>query len=88
VKGRHRGLAIYAVRRNLPGAEEKAWKLHERGLSYYYNRDFKEALRYFESADGLVPNDPITRIFLMRCANFLKDAPPADWNGVTAFETK
>lgn len=88
VKGRRRGLAIYAVRREVETTEEKAWKLHARGLSYYYNRDFEDALHYFESADRLVPDDPITRIFLMRCKNYLEDAPPADWNGVTAFETK
>ncbi len=88
VKGRHRGLAVYAVRRELGETEEKAWKLHDRGLSYYYNREFEEALHYFESEDKLVPNDPITRIFLMRCSNFLQDAPPAEWNGVTAFEQK
>lgn len=88
VKGRRRGLAIYAVRRELGEAEEKVWKLHERGLSYYYNRDFREALRYFESAERLIPEDPITRIFLVRCANYLKDAPAKDWNGVVAFEQK
>lgn len=88
VKGRRRGLAIYGVRRSLAGDEEKAWKLHERGLSYYYNRDFSEALRYFETADRLVPNDPITRIFLQRSRNYLELAPGPDWNGVIAFEQK
>ncbi len=88
VKGRRRGLAIYAVRREIGENEEKAWKLHERGLSHYYNRDFQEALRYFEAEDKLVPEDPITRIFLMRCTNYLQDPPPEDWNGVTAFQSK
>lgn len=88
VKGRRRGLAIYGVRGDLAPAEEKAWKLHERGLTYYYNKTFAEAKQYFEACAKLVPDDPITRIFLQRCANYLESPPPDDWNGVVSYDQK
>lgn len=88
VKGRTRGFAIYSAKRALSDAEAEAWKLHERGIQYYYNRDFAEAMHYFEGVHRLLPEDPVAPIFLQRCRTYIENPPPESWTGVVAYSEK
>ncbi|WP_455382781.1 adenylate/guanylate cyclase domain-containing protein, partial [Salinispira pacifica] len=88
VKGRSRGFAIYSARRELAPEEEEAWKLHDRGIQYFYNRDFQEALGYFENVRRLLPNDPVAPIFIQRCRLYIENPPPDSWTGVVAYSEK
>jgi len=88
VKGKTTGEKIYTAKKVLTENEEKGWKYHHAGLKYYYNREFKEALRYFLTVKKFIPNDYIADLFLKRCRQFIKTPPPQAWNGTVKMEEK
>jgi len=85
LKGKKNPVYIYEVlsegRRELTGAEE----CFSRGLVLYRRKDFTGAARAF--AEGC-PADNLCRIFLNRCRNLIKNAPPDDWDGAWIFDEK
>ena len=88
VKGREEGVRIYHPKRELSKEEAKGWKLHETGTEHYYKREFAKAAHYFQYAQEYLPQDPILRIYLAHCQEFLASPPPATWQGVTAITEK
>jgi class 3 adenylate cyclase/HAMP domain-containing protein len=82
VKGRTRGVKIFAPRRSLDNAEAQAWNLHREGLQHYYARDFALAIRCFSELAAMHPDDRTSSIFLERSRGYLKSPPSTDWNGV------
>lgn len=49
---------------------------------------FDEALACFEAAAALRPDDGPCRLFIARCQDFLRDGPPAGWDGTWHFDIK
>jgi class 3 adenylate cyclase/HAMP domain-containing protein len=88
VKGRRLPSGIYEVRRNLSDTEEKAWKKHEEGLTFYYDRKFEQAGGAFRDVLSLVPEDHCAKLFLSRCAAYMRTPPPAGWTGVEEMTEK
>jgi len=88
VKGRETEEAIYAMRLSLSPEEEKAWKLHEEALSRYYAREFQESTRLFGEILRIMPEDPVTRMFLERSSFFAITPPPPEWTGVIVHAEK
>jgi class 3 adenylate cyclase/HAMP domain-containing protein len=88
VKGRKNGIRIYTVKKSFSGNEEKAWGLHEKGMTEYYGRNFSQAVDYFGQTLGLLPGDDAARILMERSQGYLKNPPPADWDGVEVMHTK
>ena len=84
VKGREGGLSIYAARLSLSPEEEKAWAIHAEALELYYARRFAEAAARFGEVLRLLPDDPVTLIFLERSAVFASSPPPPEWDGVVS----
>ena len=88
VKGRQKGADIYTVRQSLTEAEEKAWSLHERALTLYYDREFAGAAEVFREVHALLPEDHCSGLFLSRCAAYMKSPPPNSWKGVEEMTEK
>ncbi len=88
VKGKKEGTRIFHPQKRLSKAEAKGWKLHHMGTDLYYKRQFDKAIRYFVYAREFLPNDPILRIFLARCKNYIKSMPPPSWNGISVVSEK
>jgi class 3 adenylate cyclase/HAMP domain-containing protein len=88
VKGREGELLIYSARLFLSPEEERAWAIHAEALELYYGRDFAGAARRFGEVLRLIPNDPVTLIFLERCQSFEAMPPPPEWTGVVAHSEK
>jgi adenylate cyclase len=88
VKGREEGVRIYHPRRELSKEESKGWKLHETAMEQYYNREFEKAVQAFKYAQEYLPVDPIIRIYLARCQEFVRTPPAADWKGITKHSEK
>ncbi|MDR2500537.1 MAG: adenylate/guanylate cyclase domain-containing protein [Treponema sp.] len=88
VKGKTRGVKIFAVKRSLAGEEPKAWALHNRGMERYYRRDFSSAAEHFQQVLQLLPGDFNAANLLKRCAAYRDAAPPPDWNGVEVMRSK
>jgi class 3 adenylate cyclase/HAMP domain-containing protein len=88
VKGKSLGVNIYTVERKPDEAKEKAWAVHNQGMELYYRRSFREAADKFREVIGMLPDDFNARILFNRCAAYIKDPPPAEWNGVEIMQSK
>ncbi len=79
VKGRSQPIRIYEVL----GEQGEPLGLDIepfcKGLECYRTRDFRKALRHFETG---APTDPACSPFIERCRVFLEDPPPPEWDGV------
>ena len=62
-------------------------KLYEKGIDLYFNQDWKQAIKTFQTALKLI-DDTATHLFIARCQNFIKNPPPKDWDGVWEMDTK
>jgi class 3 adenylate cyclase len=88
VKGKTRGVRIYAVRRSLSADETKAWELYNQGMKLYYSRSFSEAAAKFQAALALTPADYAAATLLARCNRYAKASPPPGWDGVEVMQSK
>jgi class 3 adenylate cyclase/HAMP domain-containing protein len=88
VKGKSLGVNIYTVKRNPGKAEEKAWAIHNQGMELYHRRAFREGVEKFREVVSLLPDDFNARILFNRCAAYIKNPPPDEWNGVEVMQSK
>jgi adenylate cyclase len=82
VKGKTKGVKIYTSRLKLTPAEEKGWAFHDTAMQLYYKREFKRAIKYFMGVQKIMPGDYISGEYIERCKNYIRKAPPAEWEGV------
>lgn len=61
------------------------WRI---GHSAYDAGRFEEALAGFQAAASLRPDDGPCRVFIERCAAFLKEGTPEGWDGAWHFDRK
>jgi len=88
VKGKTKGVKIYTVKRRLSEEENKAWTLHNTGMDSYYQRDFDEAIRYFQNVQKIFPDDYASQAMIDRCHQFKVNQPPENWDGVEIMTEK
>jgi len=88
VKGKNQGVPIYTARVSLSKDEEEVWNYHNEAVFLYYERQFNEALNYFEKALIISPLDPVINRFKERCSIYIKNPPPDNWNGVEIMTEK
>jgi adenylate cyclase len=63
-------------------------EIFSRGLTLYHDRQFKKAVIEFTKALKLKPDDGPSTLYLGRSKEYVKKAPPKDWNGVFELKTK
>ena len=78
MKGRTRGVKVYAPRRRVSAAEERGWKVYHEATELYYSRRFDEAARGFQETLEILPNDEAATRFLQYCRKYAKTAPSAE----------
>ncbi|UCF99569.1 MAG: HAMP domain-containing protein [Spirochaetaceae bacterium] len=83
VKGKKQVTRIFYPKKKINKAETRGWKLHHMGMNLYYKREFDKAIKYFVYAREFLANDPILPIYLARCKNYVKNPPPANWQGLS-----
>ncbi|MDR2447828.1 MAG: HAMP domain-containing protein [Treponema sp.] len=88
VKGKTKGVKIFAVKRGLAEKEGQAWPLHNQGMKFYYNRSFAEAAIQFRQVLTLLPKDFSATALLERAENYTRNPPPLDWDGVEVMKSK
>ncbi len=88
VKGKSRGIKIYTTKSKLTDKEKKAWELHNTGMELYYNREFKQAINYFNKVQQYLPDDYTTELLAERCMKFINTPPPENWTGVEKMTSK
>jgi predicted ATPase/class 3 adenylate cyclase len=85
VMGKITGVELYEVI-DAETPERCAAKLATRALlgsaiEQYFGRDFKAARAAFERVSCEDPDDAVPVLFAERCARYLREPPPRDWNG-------
>jgi class 3 adenylate cyclase/HAMP domain-containing protein len=88
VKGRAKGVKIYAAKKILGEEENKAWTLHNTAMEHYYKKEFETAIRYFQDVQKIFPDDYASQLLMERCEQYKVAPPPADWNGVEIMKEK
>ncbi len=88
VKGKTQGWGIYTPSRSFTPEQDDAWDLHEDGTRLYYARSFSEAAIRFREVQRLLPGDVSSRLFLVRCEQYLAKPPSRNWTGVEEITEK
>jgi adenylate cyclase len=92
VKGKLQPVSIYDLigyrTEPLSSQMEDFLDLYHQGREAYIGMRFAEAIALFQRADALRPNDLAVKIHLERSADYLKEPPPDDWDGVYIMTTK
>jgi class 3 adenylate cyclase/HAMP domain-containing protein len=88
VKGKTKGVKIYTAKKALGENEAKAWNYHNKGMGYYYKRDFATAAKYFAATHNLLPGDFNAANLYKRCKTYEHSPPPPGWDGVEVMHTK
>ncbi|MBI9097608.1 MAG: adenylate/guanylate cyclase domain-containing protein, partial [Spirochaetaceae bacterium] len=88
VKGKTKSVKIYSASRKLIGPMKEAWDTHEKGVEYYYKREFNTALDFFQKTKTLLPDDHCSALFIGRCEKYIKNPPPPEWSGDTVLNRK
>lgn len=58
------------------------------GYALYHQKKFQDALAVFKNALEVSQNDPVSKLYIDRCQNYLTSAPPENWDGVFVMKTK
>ena len=61
---------------------------YNKGLEFYQERNWEEAIHFFEQALRINPTDGPCRTFRNRCLRFKSNPPPEIWDGVFRLSTK
>lgn len=62
--------------------------LYNQGIELYKDREFEKALERFRDALKVKADDTPSKLYESRCLEFIKNPPPADWDGVYIMKTK
>ncbi len=90
VKGKSVPLAVYTPLAELPAPAPPWLETYHRALDAYEHRNFVEAAAGFAEAASLrgPAGDPLCEEYRHRCAAFLAEPPPADWDGAYTLSSK
>jgi class 3 adenylate cyclase/CHASE2 domain-containing sensor protein len=72
----------------LPAAQTELLAHYADGLAAYRRRDFELAVQYFDAALELDAADGPTRLYRERCAGYVLNPPPVDWDFVERRQVK
>ncbi|MCA1753101.1 MAG: tetratricopeptide repeat protein [Spirochaeta sp.] len=58
------------------------------GRKLYKLMEFEQAREFFSKALEVDPNDGPSKVYYARCAHYMENPPPEDWDGVFVMKTK
>jgi adenylate cyclase len=58
------------------------------GYQLYHQKNFVDATTAFQEALRARPTDPVAELYLERCAGYIEEPPPENWDGVHVMKTK
>lgn len=63
-------------------------KSYQEAYALYHSKQFARALEVFNKALNIMPEDPVTRLYIERCMGYIAVPPEGDWDGVFEMTTK
>jgi two-component system sensor histidine kinase ChiS len=92
VKGKQSVVPIYEVYDGDPAElielKQQTKAVFEEGLQQYFAREFIKAMGFFTQVLAGNPNDKTAQLYVERCARFISQGVPEDWEGVEIMDTK
>lgn len=68
--------------------KEELLRYYNLGLTAYKLRKWDEAIRSFEAALKIDPNDGPSEVYLDRAKQYLESPPPDSWDGIFVMTSK
>jgi adenylate cyclase len=68
--------------------EKQSLEIYHEGLRLYRERNWQEAIAYFQQAKQLDPTCRVSEIYEQRASLYQLNPPPAEWTGVFVMTTK
>lgn len=68
--------------------KKRVLDLFARGRKLYKLMQFEEALKFFDQALKVDPEDGPSQLYQERCRHYRQNPPPDDWDGVYVMTTK
>ncbi|RJP82458.1 MAG: adenylate/guanylate cyclase domain-containing protein [Desulfobacteraceae bacterium] len=91
VKGKKKPIVIYEVIDEKQFVNEEALeviRLTETAFQDYCRGRFESSIALYRKILAIRPDDYLSRMFLERCSQYLRNPPPPDWNGAYVMTTK
>lgn len=91
VVGKHEPISVYQLldrKGEVSGIMKDLVSQFAHARSLYEAREFAEAHAAFKLCTSIDPEDGPSRTFLARCEAYMKEPPPADWDGVFIMSEK
>lgn len=92
VKGKTQPVKVYELvglkSEPLDEKKQQIIELYHQGRDYYLNRKFTKAMSQFGTILEDIEQDKAAALYLERCQQYLKNAPPDDWDGVYSLTEK
>jgi adenylate cyclase len=92
VKGKTKPISVYELigdrQHDLDAKTHEFLDLYAAGRSAYTQMEFRQAIRHFEEAQRLRPEDQAIAVHLQRANRYLIAPPPPIWDGVYTMTTK
>lgn len=60
----------------------------QQGYDHYHAKAWQAGLECFNKALDLTPTDPVSKLYVQRCQDYLAEPPTDDWDGVFVMKTK
>ncbi|MGE0086468.1 MAG: adenylate/guanylate cyclase domain-containing protein [Desulfococcaceae bacterium] len=91
VVGKKESTAIYELiceKNELPHEAERFVAMYAEALELYRNRKWEEACKVLSDARRIYAVDRPAKVLYERCTEYIREAPPEDWNGVFVLKSK
>jgi two-component system sensor histidine kinase ChiS len=92
VHGKQDAVAVFDILDGLPDRERemrhKTLADFEKGLLFYYNQEFAEALTYFGRVLDVDPEDKAAQLYRQRSTHYSVQGVPSDWMGIEILAEK
>ena len=91
VKGKQQPVRIYellARKGELDPQKARGYAIFAEGLALYRKAQWEEAIRRFQQALELAPDDGPAKTFIRRCQTYKENLPAGEWDGVYRLTTK
>jgi adenylate cyclase len=91
VVGKELPINVYELvaRKGEVGRERKElFELYDRGIEFFAEREWEKARRVFAQAMKLHNDDGPSKTYHERCSEFIRKAPPKNWDGVYTMKAK
>jgi adenylate cyclase len=91
VKGKILPVKIFELiaEEKVPSAQyAEMLKWFKEGYQQYHEKAWQKGLESFSKALDIIPTDPVSKLYIERCQDYLAEPPADDWDGVFVMKTK